>query len=95
MNAIESVQAVRHATDMVALWSTDTVREVEALMPLVARARGHATLDWLVTVELFAKPGEDRAEAAQRLCRYMTLHGERFHKTPTLATIQQAIQGNR
>jgi hypothetical protein len=90
MNVTEQVAAVRHAETKVREdWPLTVLDAVSEAIPQVARDHGVNTWDWAVTVQLLRQPWESPEMAAERLARYMTLHAERWHTTPTMATLQR------
>lgn len=88
MNAMDTVRLIQEATEKVARWPRYVRDGVLAACPEPVGAR-YSTLEWMTTVEVFRLPHEDLITATERLALYMTLHAERWDKTPTLARVQQ------
>jgi hypothetical protein len=90
VNITDQVRAVREAERQVLhAWLPATWDAVVAAMPPVALARDTSPWDWAVTVQLLRIDGETETMTAERVARYMTLHAERWHQTPTMSALRK------
>lgn len=91
---MDTVRLIQEATERVAGWPKHVRDAVLAAYPPFVED-DYTTLEWMTTVEVFRQPGEALVTCAERLALYMTLHAERWDKTPTLTRVQEDALSRR